>query len=278
VLNQDGIDALQLALEALHPDIIVLDPLVSFCAGGDMNSNAVMSLVMRKLKEFAARYECAMLIVAHTKKGGDPGDVETISGAAAITNLARRAIMPVTLSMAEATKLGILLSERLQYFKLVDAKSNLAPRATDCPIYRLQGVELPNPEPPLYPFGDSVQAITRVVHPTQSSGAPSAEEMKIELAVFETVARGKEIDGQIYPYSPSLAGARNERALMPDALAAVANAMAPRHWAPGDLEAVIKTAINKMLDEGRLVEEDMKDLMPKPGRFRKGRGLKAVPV
>jgi RecA-family ATPase len=63
-LNQDGIDALQLALDALHPDVIVLDPLVSFCAGGNMNDNAVMSSVMRKLKEIAARYRCAMLIVS----------------------------------------------------------------------------------------------------------------------------------------------------------------------------------------------------------------------
>jgi AAA domain len=52
-LNQDGLDALHLALDALHPDVIVLDPLVSFCAGGNMNDNAVMSSVMRKLKEIA---------------------------------------------------------------------------------------------------------------------------------------------------------------------------------------------------------------------------------
>jgi hypothetical protein len=80
-LNQDGLDALQLALDAVHPDVIVLDPLVSFCAGGDMNNNSVMSSVMRKLKEIAARNECAVLIVHHTRKGGDAGNVETISGA-----------------------------------------------------------------------------------------------------------------------------------------------------------------------------------------------------
>jgi AAA domain len=70
-LNQGGLDALQLALDALHPDVIVIDPLVSFCAGGNMNDNAVMSSVMRKLKEIAARYECAVLIVHHTRKGGE---------------------------------------------------------------------------------------------------------------------------------------------------------------------------------------------------------------
>jgi hypothetical protein len=102
--------------------------------------------------------------------------------------------------------------------------------------------------------------------------------MKIEAAILDLVDRGKEIDGQFYPYSPSPAGANNEPALMPDATAAVANATAPRHWAPGDLEAVIKTAISKMQADGRLVVEDMGDLMLKPGRFRRARGLKAVPI
>jgi hypothetical protein len=276
--NQGGLDALQLALDALRPDVIVLDPLVSFCAGGDMNSNAVMSSVMRKLKEIAGRNECAVLIVHHTRKGGDAGNVETISGAAAITNLARRAIMPAPLTEDDRKRCGILPSELFQYFKLVDAKSNLVPRAADSPLYRLHGVELPNPEPPLYPHGDNVQAITRVVLPIQPSGAANADDMKIEAAILQLVDRGKEIDGQYYPYSPSPAGANNERALMPDATTAVANATAPRQWLPGDLEAAIKTAINKMLADGRLAVENVEDLMPKPGRFRRARGLKAVPV
>ena len=41
-------------------------------------------------------------------------------------------------------------------------------------------------------------------------------------AILDLVDRGKMIDGQSYPYSPSLAGAQNERALLDDAMAAVA--------------------------------------------------------
>jgi hypothetical protein len=275
-LNQGGLDALQLALDALHPDIVVLDPLVSFCAGGNMNDNSGMSLVMRKLKEIAARNQCAVIIVHHTRKGGDAGNVEAISGAAAITNLARRAIMPAPLTDEDIKRLGILRSERLQYFKLVDAKSNLVPRAADSPLYRLIGVELPNPEPPLYRKGDNVQAITRVVLPTQSGANP--DDLKMELAVMEVVARGKEIDGQAYPYSPSLAGATNERALLADAMAAVEKATAPRQWHHADLEEAVKTVITRMQANGRLVVRAMKDLMPHPGRFRKARGLKAIPI
>ena len=62
-----------------------------------------------------------MIIVHHTRKGGDAGNVEAISWCRGHTNLARRAIMPAPLTDADS-RLGILPSERPQYFKLVDAK------------------------------------------------------------------------------------------------------------------------------------------------------------
>jgi hypothetical protein len=51
------------------------------------------------------------------------------------------------------------------------------------------------------------------------------------------------IDGQSYPYSPSMAGAQKARAPLDDAVAAVRDATAPRQWHPGDLEAATKRAI-----------------------------------
>jgi RecA-family ATPase len=65
-LDISGLAVLESALETLRPDVIVLDPLVAFCAGGNMNDNASMSLVMRELKRFAAQYACAVLVVHHT--------------------------------------------------------------------------------------------------------------------------------------------------------------------------------------------------------------------
>ena len=106
IVNEDGFRSLQAALETLRPDLVVVDPLVIFCGGGNMNDNALMSLVMRKLKALAVRFDCAMLIVHHTRKGRSTGDdpaeeAERIGGAAAIVNLARRALMPVTMTEAE---------------------------------------------------------------------------------------------------------------------------------------------------------------------------------
>jgi hypothetical protein len=272
-LNASGFAQLRLAHQNLSPDVIILDPLVALCASGNMNDNASMSLVMRALKTLAAEFDCAVLLVHHTRKNAEAGAADAISGAASIVNLARRAIMPVTVSTEEATPLGILPSERLRHFKLVDAKSNLAPRSSDVPIYRLQGVELPNAELPIYPFGDNVQAVVRVHPQSQASAVVSMDDQKIRRAILDLVARGKVIDGKVYPYSPNTTGAANVRSILDDAVAAARGATAPGQWAPGDLEAVVAMTIKKLLKDGTLVFNEITGT----GRFRRGQGLQVNP-
>jgi hypothetical protein len=206
--------------------------------------------------------------------GGDDGNAEAISGASAIVNLARRAIMPVPMTKEEATKFFVPPSERFRYFKLVDAKSNFAPRSADSPWYRLHSVELPNAEPPVYPHGDSVQALVRVN--LLNNPATTTDDQKIRDAILDLIDRGKTIGGQAYPYSPVLAGANNERALLDDAMTAIRNVTAPRQWLSDDLKAVITGTISKMMNEGLLHVKNMEELMPKPGRFRRRRGLATV--
>ena len=41
MLDESGFEVLEAALEALRPDVIMLDPLVAFCGGGNMNDNTV---------------------------------------------------------------------------------------------------------------------------------------------------------------------------------------------------------------------------------------------
>jgi hypothetical protein len=273
-LDVAGLAALEALLNEFKPDLVVLDPLVALCSNGNINDNSSMSLVIRALKRLAIKFDCAILIVHHTRKGGDAGNAESISGAGSITNLSRRTIMPVPITMDEALKLGIPSAERWRYFKLVDAKSNLAPRGIDPAIYRLHSIDLQNAEPPTYPFGDNVQAVVRVQPSAQSGGTGATDEDKIRQAIVSLVDRGKMIDGKSYPYSPTLAGAANARALLPDALAAAQVATAPAEWAPGDIEAVVKATIKNLLRQGVLVPGEMEKLVPEPGRFRKGRGLR----
>jgi hypothetical protein len=272
-VDDAGLAELGAALQSLSPDVVILDPLVALCANGNMNDNPSMSLVMRSLKARAIEFNCAILVVHHTRKNGEAGAADAISGAASIVNLARRAIMPVTLSKDEAMEMGILLSERLRYFKLVDAKSNLVVRTVDPTLYHLHSIALPNAEPPIYPYGDNVQAVTRVHLPLQNSGTGSNDQEKIRQAILNVVDRGKEIDGRSYPYSPSAAGADNTRALLPDAIAAAQAATAPRQYSRGDLEALVKRAIKDLQREGVLVSRPVKDLVQDAGKFRKAQGL-----
>jgi hypothetical protein len=273
-LDIAGLTALEALLEVLKPDLVVLDPLIAFCSHGNINDNSSMSQVLRALKRLAIKFDCAILIVHHTRKGGDAGSAEAISGASSIVNHSRRTIMPVTITAVEALKWGVSSEERWRYFKLVDAKSNLAPRGVDTPVYRLHSIELPNPERPIYPFGDNVQAVVRAQLPMQSSATGSSDEEKIIKAIIDLVDRGKMVEGTPYPYSPTLAGAENARALLPDAIAAAQDATVSRQWSPNDLQALVKGTIKNLQEDGVLVSDKMEDLVPKPGRFRKGRGLR----
>jgi hypothetical protein len=273
-LDPSGVATLEAMLHQLSPDLVVLDPLVALCSNGNMNDNSSMSMVMRELKRLAIKFDCAILIVHHTRKGGEAGSAEAISGAASIVNLSRRAIMPVGITAAEADKLRVTSEERWRYFKLIDAKTNLAPRGSDPPIYRLHSINLQNAEPPIYPYGDNVQAVVRVQLPVQSRAAGSTEEDKIRQTIIDVVDRRKLIDGKSYPYSPTSSGADNARDLLPDAIAAARSAIAPREIPPGDLEAAVKETIKSLMKEGILVSDNIKDLIPEPGRFRRGRGLR----
>jgi hypothetical protein len=260
--DPSGFAVLDSAIDALRPDVLMLDPLVVFCGGGNMNDNAAMALVMQRLKGLAVKYNCAILVVHHTKKGGERGDPETISGAAAIVNLARRALMPVPMTQAEATTAGVLPSERFRYFKLVDAKTNFTLRSADDPWYGLHSVDLPNPEPPIYPHGDNVQAVVRVTIPLPKTADEAANNQMIQKAILDLVDRGKLVGGERYPYSANITGAKNMRALLHDALVVVAHATVPRHWKPNDLRAVVQRTIDKTKGDGWLFEKNIKT-----GRF-----------
>jgi hypothetical protein len=241
-----------------------------------MNDNSVMSSVMRKLKALAVKYECAILVVHHTRKGKSSdtaGESETVSGAAAIVNLARRAIMPVTMTEKEAKAYGgVLPSQRLQYFKLVDAKSNLASLSADAPWYELVSEELPNAEPPIYPHGDRVQAVKRA-HLTRSKTASSVgpQAIAIRFELMKLVDRGLTIDGEKAPYSPNSTGKNKMRAILDDAMAAVEQTTPDRKWPPADLRATAERELEALKDEGWVVVEKIEK-----GRFRRCHGLQTV--
>ena len=268
-LDHAGFKRLEELVVLLRPDLVVIDPLIVLCGGGNINDNAAMSLVILELKRLAINFECAILIIHHTNKGGEPGKAEAVTGASAIVNLARRAIMPVTMTDDEAIKLKVWPSQRYGYFKVVNAKSNLAPRSDDTPWYLLNNVMLPNAEPPTYEHGDGVQAIERIQLPLLNNDVAPADEQIIRRAILDTVEKGKVIDGQVYPYSPNVTGASNKRTLLNDAMAAVKTATG-RPWHEGDLKAAVNSTIKSLISEKWLVEGEA----IKGARFRRGETLR----
>jgi hypothetical protein len=268
-LDSTGIAFFESLLEALRPDLVIIDPLIALCGGADLNDNALMALMQRELKRLATRFDCAVLLLHHTRKTGDLSSADSSLGAGAIVNLARRAVMAVQMTAEEASELGLLPSQRTGFFKTVAAKSNLAPRSQDAHWYQLCSVTLPNAEPPTYMIGDGVQAVTRVTLPLPNSQSNAADEFIIRRAILDTIERGKLIDGQIYPYSPNVTGAKNERALLEDAIAAVANATAPRQWHPSDLKVVVGRTVQSLKSDGWLTETTIKG----SNRFRRGSAL-----
>jgi hypothetical protein len=269
-LDEVGFAHLDNLLTSLLPDLLVIDPLVAFCAGGNENDNGVMSLVMRELKRLAIKYNCAILIVLHTSKSGDRSSADAIRGASAIKDLARRAIMPVTMTEVEAKAYGKLPSERFQYFRLVDAKSNLAPHSDEA-WYKLESQELPNAEPPTYPHGDRVQAVVRVKL-TQSKASDAGEEqLSIRFELLKLIERGITIEGETVPYSPNSTGKNKMRAILDDAMAAVKRVSGDREYSLNDLRAVAERELEVLKREGWFVVE----AIPK-GRFRRTQGLRSV--
>jgi AAA domain/Primase C terminal 2 (PriCT-2) len=266
LVDENGLAHLEAVLESLRPDLMVLDPLVTFCGGGNINDNAAMSLVMRAIKRLATKFDCAVLVVHHTRKGGDLSSAEAISGASAIVNLARRAIMTLPMSAEEEKKLGVLPSLRSRYFKVVASKSNLAPRLHDTPWYELCNTELPNSEPPTYISGDRVQAVARVHLPLP--GAMPSDDLTIRRAILNVVERGKNIGGQSYPYSPNTTGAKNARAILDDAIVAVANATG-QQWQGEDLRAITERSIKSLKSDGWLISKEIAGAGP----FRRRQGL-----
>ena len=209
-----------------------------------------------------------MLVVHHNRKGGERDDQELISGAAAIVNLARCALMPVPMTKEEAKEFGVLPSERHRYFRLVNAKPNFTPKSEDSPWYQLHSIEIPNAEPPIYEYGDNVQAVARVTLPLPKTAAEAADDQKIQKAILDLVDRGKLIEGERYPYSPNVTGPRTCARCSMMRWPSFSTRLLHGNGSPDDLRAVVHAAIDKMKVEGWLFEEKIKK-----GRFRQARAL-----
>ena len=117
---------LEQQIAEFKPDVVMLDPMIELHAA-DENDNGGIREVMSHFRTLAVRYNLALVLAHHTRKGAIiPGDPDGARGASAIVGAARIVMTAVTMSEPEAEAFGISEKTRKSYFRLDGAKSNHA--------------------------------------------------------------------------------------------------------------------------------------------------------
>ena len=127
-LRPEGFAHLSSLIEMAKCDVVILDPLISLIPYG-LNDGGIMSTVATELKQIAETLDCAIMLVAHTRKGSNAqtDGADATAGSSQIINRARVGLGLMTMSAAEATTHGVFPGEEWRYKKLINTKANLAP-------------------------------------------------------------------------------------------------------------------------------------------------------
>lgn len=143
MVSTDAMQEIEQFFETFKPDVACFDPFVEL-HDADENDNTAVRAVMAFLRRMAARHNCAVLVLHHSRKGvGDPGDPDSLRGASAIVGAARVVLTLNVMSKEEAKTFGIAEERRRTYFRLDGAKSNYAP-IEDAEWFERQEIRLDN--------------------------------------------------------------------------------------------------------------------------------------
>ncbi|WOJ93674.1 AAA family ATPase [Congregibacter variabilis] len=114
------------------------DPLVSLHNVNE-NANGEMEQVMDHLRGLALKYNLALMVAHHVKKGAEAGDVDGASrGATAVINAARRNALLTRMTPREEKNLLIEDGTRTSYVRLDDGKQNYGLPSDKARWFRLQ--------------------------------------------------------------------------------------------------------------------------------------------
>ena len=138
-IDEAAVDQLVAHVERIGADVLILDPLISFHRASE-NATAAMGALMDRLGDMAARYDIAVHLVHHARKGGG-ADADAIRGSSAIVNAARSARTMERMTSEEAGSLGLVDESPRDFVSLHSAKANLAPLA-ERRWFRLVSVEI----------------------------------------------------------------------------------------------------------------------------------------
>jgi hypothetical protein len=107
---------LELLIDRYEPKIVIFDPLVNFTGGKiDLNKSNEVRAMFRPLAAIARKKNIAIVIVAHTRKGGASNAAEAVSGSVDIVNASRSAL--VCYNDPESDNLGLITHAKHNYSK-----------------------------------------------------------------------------------------------------------------------------------------------------------------
>jgi hypothetical protein len=188
-------------IDALRPVMLIVDPLAELHTVEE-NDNTGLRAVIATFRERAVRYNMAVAVLHHTRKGAvqSPGDPDSARGASSIIGAVRVAVTLTTMSEDDAQRFGMPtdIEARSRYIRMDDAKSNYAPLRS-AQWFEKQPYELAN--------GDTVPAAV----PWSPPEAKVASLGDL-LALAAAIERGSPSGA---PWSPKLSrDARSVRALL----------------------------------------------------------------
>lgn len=248
-VNDAWFTALKKLVGDTGADVVFLDPYTALMAHG-MNDNGLTYSVVRALKVVASECHCAIVISAHTRKGGGlPDDgADTVMGASALVNGARVALGLRRVDEATAKAIGAGYGEEGDYREVINQKTNFTPTGKG-KYFRAAGVQMNNATAP-YTQGDWVAVMERYM---PQCGARSLPQAAMKDAYIQ-LARGS--GGGTEPYCQKKT--TNGRWFGPDLSAAI------RPHMPGldgrGLEAAAKELVAEGLSRGWIVATPHKNL------------------
>jgi hypothetical protein len=240
------------SIEALRPDLIILDPFVKLHALVE-NDNADMDFVCTQLVKIAHDFDIAVDCPAHTRKGElEAGNSDNRRGASAQRDAGRLDYTLTHMTEDEAERFGIDADARKDYVRLDRAKANIVRRSIKAFWVRMVSVNLGNLTEQ-YPDGDEVQAIEAWIPPAVWADVTDEQ---ID-AILDEIDKGLD-GGRRYSDAPNA----NDRA---------AWRLVQQHCAD-KAEAQCREVITTWVENGVLVRKNIHD----PDRREKAKGLFVV--
>lgn len=181
-----AMEQLEALIEEQRPDVLILDPLVELHEAEE-NDNTAVRTVMAHFRSLAVRYDIAVVLLHHTRKGstGIAGNPDIARGASSVIGAARVVVTVSVMTEQEADSFSIPADHRRFFSRVDGAKINAAPIGRE-EWFERQAYELPN--------GDSVAAMLPWSPPDDTVG------LEQRVTIEADIAKGSPLG----PWSPRL--------------------------------------------------------------------------